>query len=199
MKTACRNSGGQEWQALAQRHNGRRLQGWRSRVGFVLAVVLVWHIVTTRGMVSPLFLPEPARRSAPLSTSSSRVRHFATCRSPCLNCLSPSRLRRFSEPLMGYLVSTHIYSIRVFEPIFAGLYAIPIIIFYPLNVLFFGLGPESAIVHGALFGFFPIVLNTIQGFARVDPMLVRLREFAGRITPASGDADFVSRRRCPRC
>jgi ABC-type nitrate/sulfonate/bicarbonate transport system permease component len=81
--------------------------------------------------------------------------------------------------IIGYLVSTHVYSVRVFEPIFAGLYAIPVIIFYPLNVLFFGLGVESKIVHGALFGFFPIVLNTIQGFAGVDPVLVRLAHSLG--------------------
>jgi ABC-type nitrate/sulfonate/bicarbonate transport system permease component len=81
--------------------------------------------------------------------------------------------------LVGYLVSLRGYSVRVFEPVFAGLYAIPIIVFYPLSVLFFGIGPESKIAHGVLFGFFPICLSTIQGFSRVDPIYLRLAQSMG--------------------
>src|SRR5262249_27563832 len=49
---------------------------------------------------------------------------------------------------------------------------IPIILFLPLYVLFFGLGPASKIALGATIGFFPIALNTIAGFGYVDKTLV---------------------------
>src|SRR6202030_4432941 len=70
--------------------------------------------------------------------------------------------------LVGYLVSRSHYRIRVFEPLFAGIYAIPIILFLPLYVLFFGLGPASKIALGATISFFPIALNTIAGFGYID-------------------------------
>ena len=53
---------------------------------------------------------------------------------------------------------------RVLEPLFAGLYSVPIILFLPLFILFFGLGPASKIAIGATISFFPITLNTIAGF-----------------------------------
>jgi len=37
----------------------------------------------------------------------------------------------------------------------------------------FGLGPASKIAFGALYGFFPIVLNTIAGFSGIDPLFLR--------------------------
>ena len=44
----------------------------------------------------------------------------------------------------------------------------PIILFLPLYILFFGLGPASKIALGATISFFPVVLNTIAGFGNVD-------------------------------
>jgi ABC-type nitrate/sulfonate/bicarbonate transport system permease component len=42
----------------------------------------------------------------------------------------------------------------------------------PLYILFFGLGPASKIALGATISFFPIVLSTVAGFSRVEPMMV---------------------------
>jgi ABC-type nitrate/sulfonate/bicarbonate transport system permease component len=49
---------------------------------------------------------------------------------------------------------------------------VPIILFLPLYVLFFGLGPGSKIAIGATISFFPIALNTIAGFGYVDRIFV---------------------------
>ena len=73
---------------------------------------------------------------------------------------------------LGYLISRSHYLIRVFEPLFAGIYSVPIILFLPLYVLFFGLGPASKIALGATISFFPIVLNTIAGFGYVDRIFI---------------------------
>ena len=80
---------------------------------------------------------------------------------------------------LGFLISLTRYSSRVFEPIISSVYAIPIIIFYPVSVMALGIEPESKIAHGALFGFFPMCLSTIQGFSRVDPLLIRLAHSSG--------------------
>src|SRR5690606_32548842 len=69
---------------------------------------------------------------------------------------------------LGYLISTGRYTIDVFEPLLAALFAVPLIIFFPLTVLLLGVGPESKMAHSAIFGFFPIVLSAIQGFGNVD-------------------------------
>ena len=60
----------------------------------------------------------------------------------------------------------------MFEPLLAGVYSVPIILFLPLYVLFFGLGPGSKIALGTTISFFPIVLNTIAGFGYVDKIFI---------------------------
>src|SRR5260370_16042342 len=73
---------------------------------------------------------------------------------------------------LGYLISRSRYWTAVFEPLFAAIYSIPIILFLPLFGLFFGLGPASRIALGVTISFFPIVINTIGGFGHVDRLFV---------------------------
>jgi ABC-type nitrate/sulfonate/bicarbonate transport system permease component len=73
---------------------------------------------------------------------------------------------------LGYLIRRSPYWIEVVEPLLAAIYSIPIILFLPLFVLFFGLGPASKIALGASISFFPIVINTIAGFGHVDRLFV---------------------------
>jgi ABC-type nitrate/sulfonate/bicarbonate transport system permease component len=70
--------------------------------------------------------------------------------------------------VVGYAVTRSRFLTEVFEPLIANLFTIPIILFFPLFVLFFGIGPGSKVAYGALYGFFPVALNTIAGFSRVD-------------------------------
>jgi ABC-type nitrate/sulfonate/bicarbonate transport system permease component len=60
----------------------------------------------------------------------------------------------------------------VFEPVLTGMFAITITLFFPLFVLYFGIGAESKVAYGAAYGFFPIALNTIAGFGHVDRRLI---------------------------
>jgi len=53
-----------------------------------------------------------------------------------------------------------------------AIYSVPIILFLPLFVLFFGLGPPSKIALGTTISFFPIVLNTIAGFGFIDKIFI---------------------------
>jgi ABC-type nitrate/sulfonate/bicarbonate transport system permease component len=72
----------------------------------------------------------------------------------------------------GYLISRSSFRIRVFDPLLSAIYSVPLILFLPLYVLWFGLGPASKIALGATISFFPIVLSTVAGFGRVEPMMV---------------------------
>jgi ABC-type nitrate/sulfonate/bicarbonate transport system permease component len=74
--------------------------------------------------------------------------------------------------VLGYLVSRSPYWTRAVEPLISAVYAIPIILFLPLYVLFFGLGPASKIALGATISFFPVALGTVAGFSGVEPMYI---------------------------
>jgi ABC-type nitrate/sulfonate/bicarbonate transport system permease component len=81
--------------------------------------------------------------------------------------------------LVGFLVTRSANLIRIFEPVLSGVFAIPLTLFFPLFVVFFGIGPQSKIAYGAMYSFFPIALNTIAGFASVDDLYVRAMRSMG--------------------
>lgn len=59
------------------------------------------------------------------------------------------------------------------DPYIWFFYSAPIIAFYPLLIMWFGLGKRTVIVLTFTFAFFPIVSNAITGVQEVDRILVR--------------------------
>ncbi|TDD27904.1 ABC transporter permease [Kribbella turkmenica] len=68
---------------------------------------------------------------------------------------------------------------RVTDPLLAWGYIVPSVVFYPLFLLWFGLGSSSKVLYAAVGAFFPIAFNTIRGLKSVDPKFVRLGKAFG--------------------
>jgi ABC-type nitrate/sulfonate/bicarbonate transport system permease component len=158
------------------------------QVGFVAALLLAWYVATSQHLVSPILLPSETaswHEFVHLLATGSYLPHLAVT----LYELAVAFLIAASLGCVtGYLVSRSRFWVRVFEPLFAGLYTIPTILLLPLYVLFFGLGPASKIAIGTTIAFFPVVLNTIAGFDYVDRIYVT----AARSMGASGVQMFWS-------
>ena len=153
----------------------RTRDAWLSRlvqVAFLAGVILLWYVATTRWGVNRLLLPNPVAVSGDL-VEILRTGAYVDDLMTTLGELAAAFSIAVAGGLTtGYLISRSAYLTKVFEPLFAGIYAIPIILFLPLFVLFFGLGPASKIAIGATISFFPITLSTIAGFSRVDRLYV---------------------------
>jgi NitT/TauT family transport system permease protein len=63
---------------------------------------------------------------------------------------------------------------RAFEPMLYYLGPTPKIIFFPVMIMWFGVGPDSKIAMGAVSCFFPIALNVAAGMREIDPVLIRV-------------------------
>jgi NitT/TauT family transport system permease protein len=61
----------------------------------------------------------------------------------------------------------------VVEPVLAGLYAIPKIIFYPIILLFCGIGMASEVVFGILHGIVPIIMFTMSAVRTIKPVYLK--------------------------
>jgi len=142
------------------------------QVGFVLAILVLWYLATNRWGVNRLLLPNPINVWQQLLDVLRSGQYLPDLRVTLTELAIAFTLAMTSGTLVGFFVSRSRFSVRVFEPLFAGIYSIPIILFLPLYVLFFGLGPASKIALGTTISFFPIVLSTIAGFSNVDRMLV---------------------------
>jgi len=70
-----------------------------------------------------------------------------------------------------------------FAPILSSLFAIPVVVWYPMFIVWFGIGVESKIAFAFVSGFFPIALSTLNGVQSIDRRhLDAARSFgAGRV------------------
>jgi len=157
---------------LPDQHRTRRLGSRSVQAAFLLMLLVLWYLATTRWRVSPLLLPNPALVLRDFWDILRSGEFVADLRVTLTELALAFLISASSGVIVGYIISRSQYRIRVFEPLFAGAYAVPIILFLPLYVLFFGLGPASKIALGATISFFPIALSTIAGFGYVDKVFV---------------------------
>jgi ABC-type nitrate/sulfonate/bicarbonate transport system permease component len=149
--------------------------GWGSRavqLGFLLGVFALWYLATNRWGVNRLLLPNPITVWQQLLDVLKTGEFWPDLRVTLTELVSAFALSMTAGTIVGFFVSRTRYTISVFDPLFAGIYSIPIILFLPLYILFFGLGMASKIALGATISFFPIVLSTVAGFGNVDLTLV---------------------------
>ncbi|MPZ55361.1 MAG: ABC transporter permease subunit [Rhizobiales bacterium] len=68
-------------------------------------------------------------------------------------------------------------------PVLSSMFAVPLIILYPLLIVWLGIGPGSKVVFGVLSGFFPIALNTIDGVRAVEQRYFMFARSVGASVP----------------
>ena len=69
---------------------------------------------------------------------------------------------------LGLIIGSSPTLVSLVEPVLLAVFSTPLIILYPLLVVRLGLGSTSKIIFGALYAFFPIILNAIAGMRAVD-------------------------------
>jgi ABC-type nitrate/sulfonate/bicarbonate transport system permease component len=139
---------------------------------FLIVLIVLWYLATTRWKVSPLLLPNPIRVWDDFWNILWTGEFISDLRVTLTELAVAFAISATSGVIVGYMISRSQYRIRVFEPLFSAIYSVPIILFLPLYVLFFGLGPASKIALGATISFFPIAVNTVAGFGYVDKVYV---------------------------
>jgi NitT/TauT family transport system permease protein len=63
---------------------------------------------------------------------------------------------------------------RAFEPFLYYLGPCPKIIFFPVMIMWFGVGPGSKVAMGVISSFFPVALNVAGGMREIDKVLIRV-------------------------
>ncbi len=149
------------------------------QAGVAAALLLAWYVSTSQGWVNPILLPKLTAAweafLALLASGSFWPSLEVTLSELAIAFVIAAAL----GCVLGYAVSLTRFTVRMFDPFFAGLYSIPVILLFPLYVLFFGIGEGSKIAIGATIAFFPVVLNTIAGFGYVDSTYVRAAKSMG--------------------
>src|SRR5204862_1383171 len=76
--------------------------------------------------------------------------------------------------IVGIVLGANRMLAKSFEPYLYYLGPTPKIIFFPIMIMWFGVGPGSKVAMGAISCFFPVALNAAGGMRQIDQVLIRV-------------------------
>ena len=152
----------------------RRGQVWGLRLVLVAIIVGAWLYGTGPGGVSSLILPrlpEVLREFVGLFSSDFLLVALATTVTEIVLAFA---LAAVSGLLAGFFLSRTSLRARAAEPALAWGYMFPLVLLYPIFLLWMGVGMSSKIVYAAVAAAIPIAYNTLRGLASVDPLYLQV-------------------------
>jgi ABC-type nitrate/sulfonate/bicarbonate transport system permease component len=75
---------------------------------------------------------------------------------------------------VGLALGANPFLAKAFERYLYYLGPTPKIVFFPVMIMWFGVGPESKVAMGTLSAFFPIVLSAAAGMRQIESVLIRV-------------------------
>lgn len=141
---------------------------WRAAV--LGAIVLAWAALSA---VTDLVASPAASMTAlaELFTNGSIYRHLnSTLQAVAVGFLIAAAI---GFPL-GYAIGRSKFLGAVFDPIIAGAFAMPRVIFFPILLQIFGVGEGAQSAMAALAAVFPIMVSTTSGVRAINPLLPKL-------------------------
>ena len=152
------------------------------RAGIVAAVLIAWQAIAASGLlyrdVVPS-LPALARALLQLAVDPVFYSNLGVTVGEAALALAIGGLSGFA---VGLLLGASRFLASAYEPFVYYLGPTPKIIFFPVMIMWFGVGAGSKVAMGALSCFFPIAISVAAGMREVDAVLIRVgRSF--RATP----------------
>jgi NitT/TauT family transport system permease protein/taurine transport system permease protein len=140
------------------------------RTLIIIALIVLWELLPRAGLVPELFLPS---LSSTLIAGWSDAGEYGHALVTTLSEVAIAMLFACGGGiLLGAIVGSLPRPRVLIMPIVSSLYAVPLVILYPVFTVWFGIGPESKIAFAAIYGFLPTMLSTAAGIQTIDPQLL---------------------------
>src|ERR1700722_5525668 len=138
-----------------------------TRWAIIVVVVVLWELLPRIGAIPTLFLPPLSESLRILVTDwpAYALALLVTLREVCAALLLVC-----CGGILGGAILGSVPALRaLLLPVASSLYAVPIVIVYPILTVWFGIGPASKIAFATLGGFFPTLLATAAGIRKIAP------------------------------
>lgn len=145
-----------------------------ARWGIVVGVVGLLELAARVGLVDPLTMPAPSQMVARLFGVIGREEFGTDLWTTGLAVLASFAFGAVAGMAVGILFWRLPFVGATFEPYLVSLYSMPTLVFYPILLAIFGLGPAPIVVIATTMAMIPIALNTMVGLRSIPPTLPRL-------------------------
>jgi NitT/TauT family transport system permease protein len=162
-----------------------RVQGALLAAAFPIALVVAWHYLVV--MTGTKLVPTPYQVGVMMWDFAFGGIHNDAFSGTILTHLLASMQRVYGGFALAILIGIPLGLLigkvkiirQMLDPTLSLLRPIPVTAWLPLSMIFFGLGPRSAVFLVFLGAFYPILLNTIFGVRSVDPRLFEAASMLG--------------------
>jgi len=144
------------------------------RIAIIVAILTIWEATAASGLLFRDVVPSLlviGRAVASLLVENDFYWHLGVTAGEVGTGLAIGGLAGLA---VGILLGSSRFLSRAFESYLYYLGPTPKIIFFPVMIMWFGVGPGSKVAMGTISCFFPIALSVAAGMRQIDEVLIRV-------------------------
>jgi ABC-type nitrate/sulfonate/bicarbonate transport system permease component len=144
------------------------------RAAIILCVLAIWEFLSHSGWLYRDVVPSLLAIGGALADLLSHADYYYNLGVTTAEIGAALAIGGVSGLAVGILLGANRFLAKAFEQYLYYLGPTPKIIFFPVMIMWFGLGPESKIALGTLSCFFPVALSVAAGMRAIDKVLIRV-------------------------
>src|SRR6202163_1315631 len=144
------------------------------RIAIIVAVLALWQIVAWSGLLYRDVVPSLFAIGSSLVHTLIDPTFYWHLGTTAYEIVIALAIGGLSGLVVGLILGGNRLLSQAFETYLYYLGPTPKIIFFPVMIMWFGVGPGSKIAMGAVSCFFPIALSTAAGMRQIDKVLIRV-------------------------
>jgi NitT/TauT family transport system permease protein len=144
------------------------------RIAIILALLAVWEFLAHSGWLYRDVVPSLLAIGRALYELLSAPDYYFHLGVTSVEILAALGIGGGCGLLVGIVLGANRFLSKAFESYIYYLGPTPKIIFFPIMIMWFGVGPESKVALGTLSCFFPVALSVAAGMRGIDRVLIRV-------------------------
>ncbi len=144
------------------------------RIGLIAAALVLWQAVSISGLLFRDVVPSLGAIAGALARLLIEPAFYGHLGTSGLEIATALGIGGLSGLIVGLALGANRLLGKAFEPYLYYLGPTPKIIFFPVMIMWFGVGSGSKIAMGVISCFFPIALSTAAGMRQIDRVLIRV-------------------------
>ena len=133
------------------------------------AILLAWEVLPRAGVIPRLFVPSLSEAVGALVGNYRE--YVGSLPTTVGEILAAYAIACGGGIVVGQLIAASPRARRMLLPVIRSAYAVPLVVLYPVMMVWFGLGAQSKVAFAAIYAFIPTVLTAVAGVAALSPAL----------------------------
>jgi len=144
------------------------------RIVIVVTLLVLWEAVAASGLLYRDVVPQLGTIAKALYATLVDPTFYFHLATTAYEIAIAMLIGGLSGLVVGMVLGGSKFLSRAYEAYLYYLGPCPKIIFFPIMIMWFGVGPGSKIAMGAISAFFPVALNMAGGMREIDKVLIRV-------------------------